>query len=429
MVQAGRRCLCGCCLTEYTSLGSWYPQRWSIDLGSWSWSIPTGITQHDENGPLSPAVETQIDSQEFHAQTIAHPLSGLGVITAWAFRADKYGAAFGTCPVTTPYGGVASAGAPVSFPSTPEKWVGADDTSVAQWWHDAYAIAQYTAPYTKVSIPATLHSEIVPMIDESDNSSGALPWRNYDAATIATLGASYSGAFVSPDHRIAAGYPSPYVPNVDWLSGASLVGNTVTVQPLMGGDGRCRWYVTLYIRPKFSVWSNGLLTRPEYYRTGSTPVPPDLYANGYINNGGVPPGEQNTYPGRFGYVHPAILPYTSHKFDTKGWSIPPYLIADHTGAGTGAFEFDDTIYLANQAGPGNDSLDTSDPPGGWRSFIALSWASGPIRCQRDLEDGDEITLSLDESYDSEEFRDMLDAGFGLNAPPATITMQRLADIT
>lgn len=437
---------CGCCLSRYTELGSWYPQRWSVNAGSWSWSIATGITQHDLNGPLSPAVETQIESQEFHSLIAAHPLTGLGSgMTAWSFHADKYGAAFGTMPSSTPYGGTSSSWPPYY------SWLVVDDTSVAQWWHDAYAVVRNGTPYEKISVAADLITEIVPMVDRSDNASGAAPWRDYDTDEIDTLGAAYAGCFVD-DMRIGAsgysilwGIGEECNEDVEWQSGAATIGNTIQIAPLTDGNGICWWFATVRIRPRFSCWTNGLLSRAEYYRTGSAPSPLDLHANGYIRNGVSAP-LQNAYSGKFGFVHPAIpleSGYQSSAFADRGWTVPPYLIPSYGSIGTNPFRFNDTTRLRNNAGPGNVSLSSDDPPGGWRSWIEVQYKSAiPINCQRDLEDGDAVTLHLVDDPVSvtqyavdggtipwADWLDFMSDAWGLGTPPSTITIQRLSDLT
>lgn len=444
-------CRCSCCLSRYTELGTWYPQRWSVDAGSWSWSLPSGLTQYDLDGPLSPAVETQIHSQEFHALTVAHPLTGLGAdMTAWSMHEDKYGAAFGTIPVTTPYGATAS-----SFP--PDfRWLCVDDTSIAQWWHDAYAVVRNSAGYELISVPAALISEIVPLVDRSDNTSGAVPWRDYDTDEIETLGADYAGCFVE-DMRIgAAGYDIPWGigdecnEDVEWQSGAATFGNSIELSALTDGNGQCWWYATVRIKPRFSVWSNGLLSRAEYYRAGSAPDPLTLHANGYIRNGVSTPGLQTQYSGKFGFVHPAIpleTGYQSSEFADRGWTVPPYLIPSYGSIGTNPFRWNDTTRNPNNAGPGNESLVTSNPPGGWRCWIVVYYRSAlPINCRRDLEDGDSITLELVDSdvgvngwglppdtgsgiIPWSDWLGFMSDAWGLSTPPSTITVQRLEDLT
>lgn len=442
-----RRMETGCCLGQYTEIGSWYPQRWDVDAGSWSWSIPTGLTQYDLNGPLSPAVEPQIAEQEFHSLTAAHPLSGLGSgMTAWSFHASKYGGAFGSIPASTPYG-------PTYSGSTPDfMWLAVDDTSLWQAWHDAYAIVRNGTPYEKISLPAELHSAIVPMLDTTDNTSGATPWRDYDGDELVVLGMSYEGCFAD-DMRIgASGYTIPWGigdecnEDVAWQAAVAPLGNSIEVGVRTDGDGRCWWIATVRIRPRFSVWSNGILTREEYYRT-TVPDPPDLYANGYIRNvTGGDPTKQASYPGRFGFVHPGVPKsdgYQSYEFADRGWTIPPYLIADYTGVGVGVFRFNDSTRLRNNAGPGNESLSTSDPPGGWRSWIEVYYESAsPINCQRDLIDADPVTLQLvtdnvpviaystapGSTIPWSDWLDFMSDAWGLGSPPSTITIQRLADL-
>jgi len=450
---ANCNCHCSCCLGAYGSFGSWFPQAWNIAVGSWSWNIPSGITERIDNGLTR---ETQVDSEQINSYTIAHPLTGFSGTNhkAWSWHADSYGAAFGTIPTQTPWGPTATTGSSPFY-----KWVAVDETSVAQWWHDAYGVVRNGLSYELSSVPAELHTELVPLIDTSDNVIAATPWMSYDLATMATLGSAYTGCFVS-DLRIgASGYTVPWTlgeecnEDVTWQSGAATLGNSVEIGVVGEDTTSCRWEATVRIRPRFSVYSNGLLNRAEYYRTASPPSPLTLYANGYIRNGFVVSPQVERYLGRFGFVHPAI-PWASGFYDaffgSRGWTVPDYLLPTYATVGTGSVRFSDgslnfgdTIpRLINGAGPGNVGTDVSNPPGGWRSWIEVKYRSvNTINCLSDLENGDPIAMAVVDDDVAVHYSGMpsgkipwadwvslMADAWGLSTPPATITIQRATEI-
>lgn len=437
-------CRCGgCCLRPFGGDGApidpaAVPQRFQIDTDPWSWAVAEGLTQVDQtSADLTTATETNIASQEFHSLTIAHNLDSLGQSQiAWSFWYEKYGPAFGTAPPITPYGYFGGAWA------FPYKWLVADDRSVIQFFHPAYGIVRNGFTYEKVSVAAACESYLRDMIDTSANASGATPWRAYDPTELAAIDATYPTDFAASDLRIgASGYLTPLNPNIAWDSLAVTYGNTIEISIHNQSPGPCHWQAVVRIRPRFSIWSNGLLTRPEYYRLASTPVPPDLHANGYIRQT-VSPGQQSRYTGRFGFVQPAALQpgageYGDWKFGRRGFGIPPEVINRY---GMADPFHDDTTRYQNGAAIDNAALVSDDPPGGWRSWIEITYRSvNPINCTDDIENSEPIALALvtdpvrlysgPVSYMPwADWLDLMADAWGLGSPPTTMTIQRLADL-
>lgn len=382
----GCNCHCGCCVPATETGIDWdrIPQRFSINTGAWSWGMPSGITQVSDGLTGDPF-------DKYHMTLFARSLNNVGQgNVAWIvpynpeINGSKYSEAFGPVPP-----GVSS------YRSSAEgvwQWVSADDESLWQGWWDAY---EFGIPYQF----AGLYSSLTERIDASDNASGATPWRQPD------MDAIYAQAYAQIDSSIIDNLGNPA--NDGWGSGtvSTTIGTEHRIYTQTLPTGQCYWVCKIKIKPRFSILTDG-------------GVPPHLGLNSL-----------------FGHVDPAV----SRRSGTIV-SNPPYQI----NAGHGYWSFyDEQATLVNRGGFGDLGTLTSKPPGGWRSWIEIGYVSdNPINCNDDIQDMNEIPMHLNEQVAMgglpgypvpvptwSEYLSIMNTAFGLAAPPSTMTIQRLEDIT
>lgn len=372
-------CHCGCCIPATTTDVDWdsIPQRFQIDTDPWSWTMPEGWTYQSVKYPSTAAFENVAFS------TFAKSLSTVGQSNvAWILNSNKYTPSFGTWSAPS----IASASNPFGLHNGygAFQWTAADHDSLVQYWHDAGDRSP--------AVPGTyLNSHVKSMLDTSSNTSGATPFMTPDVAASYADEDSENGDFVS---------------NLgDYQQTTSTFGSSQRIYIQRLSDGQCHWVCLVTLKPRFSM---------------AMSIDPVL------------PYERTR----------RVSPAVSRLVGGTAYTNPPYLI--DRGLGSTFLMQPDTGYsedtrLVNWGGPLDFSLVSSEPPGGWRSWIELAYISdAPVNCMNDVQEMEPFTLTLVEQVNRvslgppqptwSEWLDLMNQAFGLESPPTSMTIQRLADI-
>ncbi len=373
-------CRCGCCVPATTVDLDWdtIPQRFQIDTDPWSWTMPDGWTYQTAKYTSGAAFDN------FFMSTFAKSLDTVGQSNvAWILNSNKYTSSFGTW-LTLPASSIDSNpfGSHLSYGAF--QWTAADHDSLVQYWHDA-------GDRSPMNPGTYLNSHVKPMLDTSSNTSGATPWMTPDIAASYDDEAASNGDFVP--------YFSLYKQTVCTFGSSQ----RIYIQRLPNGE--CHWVCLVTLKPRFSL-AMSIDPILSYERTRR--------------------------------VSPAI----SRTVGGTSYTNPPYLIT--AGLGSSFLMQPDIGYsedsrLVNWGGPVDLSAVSSVPPGGWRSWIELTYVSdSPVNCSSDIDDMEPFGLTLVEDFTRislgppkpswASWLGIMNTAFGLDTPPSTMTIQRLSDI-
>jgi hypothetical protein len=368
-------CHCGCCIPASTTGIDWdtIPQRFQIDTDPWSWSMPEGMTHSVDKYPVLSAFDN------FNMYTFAKSLDTVGASNvAWILASPKYSASFGIRDVFQSNDGIspyANSNAYGAF-----QWTAADHDGLIQYWYDAQTFAIPPGMY--------LGSHIKPMLDTSLNESGSTAFASIDV----------DGAYNDEFYDLSL---SSYFSDEGFQSTICTFGSSQRIYIQRMPDGQCYWVCLVTLKPRYSMTMSHFNIRTKW-----------------------------------------VAPAVSRTIGGTGYTVPPYLINQGLGDSfpmQGDIGFNETSHLKNWAGPLDLSYVDSKSPGGWRSWIELAYVSDlPVNCMSDIDEMNPFSLTLVETVNRiflgppqptwSQWLEKMNQAYGLEAPPTTMTIQRLPDI-